>query len=99
MKWNRNVSHAVIEVMALGVPCIATSLPATTSMVVVGESALLVPPGDAAGLARTIRTLPEDPDRGRRIGETVRWIARERYTATRMCEGTLRTFEQFVAAA
>jgi glycosyltransferase involved in cell wall biosynthesis len=90
---------SLIEAMALGVPCIATSIPAITAMVVDGESALLVPPGDAAALARAIRTLLEDPDLGRRLGETARRIASERFTAARMREGTLRVFEQVLAAA
>jgi glycosyltransferase involved in cell wall biosynthesis len=90
---------SLIEAMALGVPCVATSIPAIAAMVVDGESALLVPPGDSTALARAIRTLLDDPDLRRRIGETARRIASERYTAARMREDTFRMFEQVLAAA
>lgn len=90
---------SLIEAMGLSVPCVATSIPAIRDMVVDGESGLLVPPGDPTALARSIGTLLGDPDLRARIGGTGRTLARERFTAKRMCEETVRVFEQVHAAA
>ncbi len=89
---------SMIEAMALGVPCVATSIPGITAMAKDGESALLVPPGDPRSLARAIGTLLQDSERGRRIGERARRIANERFTASRMRADTFRVFERILAA-
>src|SRR5206468_2782513 len=43
--------YSLIEAMALGKPIVASSVPGIRDMVVDGESALLVPPGDPKALA------------------------------------------------
>ena len=49
----------IAEAMASGVPVVASNVAAVPE--VVGDSGLLFRPGDAAGLARVLRTLAEDP--------------------------------------
>jgi glycosyltransferase involved in cell wall biosynthesis len=48
------------EAMAAGRPIVASDLPSTREILADGETALLVPPGDVAALARALRRLLED---------------------------------------
>lgn len=57
---------ALVEAMACGCACVATNVPGNRELVTDGETGLLVPPGDAAALARAIvALLSDEPLRGR----------------------------------
>jgi glycosyltransferase involved in cell wall biosynthesis len=60
---------ALIEAMALGLPVVASDLPALREVVQEGENADLVPPGDAHSLALAILGLLDDSDRRLRYAE------------------------------
>lgn len=60
---------ALIEAMALGLPVVASDLPALREVVQEGENADLVPPGDAHSLALAIFGLLDDSDRRLRYAE------------------------------
>jgi glycosyltransferase involved in cell wall biosynthesis len=73
----------LFEYMAAGCVVLASSLPGTAEVVRDGESALLVPPGDAAALADAIRRLVADRDlcerlraQARRDVEQYAWAVR-----------------------
>ncbi len=83
-------SIPAVQAMACGVPLVATTAGALPEVVGDdGETALLVPPGDAAALARAIGSLLDDSalrDRLstavlRRSGELFSWEATARATA------------------
>ena len=52
--WTEGSPNALLEAMAAGVPVVATAVGGIPEIVTHGESALLVQPGDAAGLAESI---------------------------------------------
>jgi len=52
-----------LEAMACGVPVVATRVGAFEELVADGETGLLVPPGDPAGMAVAIAGLLDDADR------------------------------------
>lgn len=60
--------QVVIEGMAAGLPVIAADAGGPAEVVTDGVDGLLVPPGDADGLARALRRLAEDPAERRRLG-------------------------------
>ena len=75
---------AVLESMAAGVPCVATRVAGTPEMLEHEASGLLVPPGDAAALAREIvRGLSDAPLRAR-LEAGARRTVRERFDYTDM---------------
>jgi len=63
------------EVMQAGAPIVASALPVFPPELRDGETGLLVPVGDAAALARALRTLATDPERARALGAAARTAA------------------------
>jgi glycosyltransferase involved in cell wall biosynthesis len=74
---------AVIEAMALGLPVVASDLPALHEVVEAERTGVLVPPGSAADLASAIGGLLDDPARARAMGERGRATFLERFTVER----------------
>ncbi len=70
---------APIEAMLRGVPCAVSDIPSLREVTGDGAAALLFQAGDAAALASSIRSLIADLPERRRLAETGRAWARERY--------------------
>jgi glycosyltransferase involved in cell wall biosynthesis len=60
------------EANACGKPVVGSRIGGIPDFVRHGENGLLAPPGDAEGLAAALRTLLQDPDRARAMGEAGR---------------------------
>jgi glycosyltransferase involved in cell wall biosynthesis len=68
-KAQRVIPNKVFQALACGAPVITADTPAARELLADGESALLVPPGDARALADAIRRLAQDPELARRIAD------------------------------
>jgi glycosyltransferase involved in cell wall biosynthesis len=66
-KARRVIPNKAFQALACGVPLVTADTPAARELLVDGESALLVPPGDPAALAAALRQLAADPDLSVRI--------------------------------
>jgi glycosyltransferase involved in cell wall biosynthesis len=64
--------RAVIEAMAQGVPPVVSDAGGLPELVIDGDSGRVVPAGDAAALAGTLKALAEDPAERQRLGRTAR---------------------------
>ncbi|MFH1571933.1 MAG: glycosyltransferase [Gemmatimonadota bacterium] len=64
--------NVVLEAQACGLPVIATRVGGTPEVVVEGQTALLVEPGDVTALAEALRRLAREPQRRREMGEAAR---------------------------
>jgi glycosyltransferase involved in cell wall biosynthesis len=80
---------ALIEAMALGLPVVASDLPALREVVRAGENADLVAPGDAHGLAQAILGLLHDTERRLMYAERSRSIFSSEFQADIATERTL----------
>ncbi|MET0492643.1 MAG: glycosyltransferase [Actinoplanes sp.] len=80
--WPESFGLSCLEAFAEGVPVIATDLGGIPDLVRPGVSGLLVPPGDAAALARAIVELLSDEPRRRELGQAARAVHAE-YTLER----------------
>jgi glycosyltransferase involved in cell wall biosynthesis len=77
-KAQRVIPNKVFQALASGTPVITADTPAARELLVDGESALLVPPGDARALADAIRRLAHDPVLAQRLADG----GREAYRAS-----------------
>ena len=72
---------SLLEAMWFGCPSVSTAVGGIPEVVVSGESGLLVPPGDADGLARGVESLLQDPEFRTRLGRAAQQRAREKFSA------------------
>ncbi|MCM1103091.1 MAG: glycosyltransferase family 4 protein [Clostridium sp.] len=77
--------NALMEAMALGVPCIATDCPCggPRSLIQAGENGLLVPVGDERELGKAMECMLKDSDHAARMGQEARKIT-ERFAPARI---------------
>jgi glycosyltransferase involved in cell wall biosynthesis len=61
-KAARVIPNKAFQALACGTPLVTADTPAARELLVDGESALLVPPGDAQALAAAVGRLAGDPD-------------------------------------
>jgi glycosyltransferase involved in cell wall biosynthesis len=85
---------SVLEAMALGLPIVASDLPAVREVVEEGENALLVPTEDEDRLAEAIDRILEDPSMARDFGRRSRAIFLERFTSTKSAEAMIDLYRQ-----
>lgn len=71
------ISNALIEAMAMGIPCIATDCPAGGSAYLIqnGINGILIPVGDVNALAEAMRKIIREEEYARKIGEEARKIS------------------------
>lgn len=65
---NEGMGRALIEAMAAGLPVIASRVGGIPAVIDHERTGLLVPPGDAGGLAEALRRLLERPEWARQLG-------------------------------
>jgi glycosyltransferase involved in cell wall biosynthesis len=93
---HEGMSNAVLEYMAAGRPVVATAVGATAELVQDGVTGLLVPPNDAAALARAIGTLLDDPARAVAMGAAGRRRVEERFSREAMVRRMTAFYERLV---
>jgi glycosyltransferase involved in cell wall biosynthesis len=83
----------LFEYMASGTAILASDLPAVAEVVRNEESALLVPPGDVASLAKALTRLAAQPELRARLGDAARRVASQ-YTWRVRAERILREIQE-----
>jgi glycogen(starch) synthase len=90
--------QVVLEGMAYGKPVVASEIPSAMEIVVPGETALTVPPGDAEALAGVIAKLCGDAALRERLGAAGRRRVEENYSAAGMARRTEEIYCSFLDA-
>jgi glycosyltransferase involved in cell wall biosynthesis len=91
------MSRTLFEYLASGRAVIASRVGAAAEVMRDGETALLVPGGDAPELARALGRLLDDPALRQRLGQAAGAVARERFTAARVAERLLEHYRELAA--
>jgi glycosyltransferase involved in cell wall biosynthesis len=76
--WYENGPYAALELMARGIPLIASAIGGIPELVRDGETGLLFPAGDAAALAERIDRLGREKNLGRTLGRQARRFIAEK---------------------
>lgn len=84
----------LFEMMACGLPMIATDLPGQSAVIFKANAGLLVPAGDPGALARAVKALDSSPDRARMAAS-----AAEAVLELRSQEQSAAQLERIIAAA
>lgn len=87
---------ALIEAMALGLPIVATAIPAVEEVTERGRNADLVPVADPESLAAAIAALLDDPDRANAYRRHSLALFHERYTLERTAEKMVDLYRRVV---
>lgn len=83
---SEGTSLSVLEAMASGIPCVATSVGGNPEVLADGAAGRLVPPNDPIALADTLAELLANPEERRRLGAEGQRRAEERYSLTAMVD-------------
>jgi glycosyltransferase involved in cell wall biosynthesis len=79
--------NVCLEAGAMEIPVVTTTATGAVDSISDGETGLLVPPGDAAELARALRALHHDPALARRMGSAGRRWARTHFSRPELWAG------------
>ena len=90
---------SLIEAMALGLPIVASDLPAVREVVEAGKNATLVPPGRATPLGDAIGVLFDDRSRGAAFGARSRRLFEERFTLDRSTRRMSALYREILGSA
>jgi glycosyltransferase involved in cell wall biosynthesis len=83
---NEGVPQAILQAMLSGLPIVTTPVGAILEAVNDNETALVVPPRDAAALAGALTRLIDEPELAARLGETARQKAAGRFSKEAMLD-------------
>lgn len=86
-----NQPVSVLEAFAAGLPVVTTGTGDIANLVRDGETGFLVPPADAAALAKAVTTLLDEPERAARMALRARGEV-ERYTWSHVRELWARVY-------
>jgi len=70
---------ALMEAMALGIPCVSTPIAGIPELIEDSRNGLLVPPANPHALASALRRLAKDPDLRRELGKHARTTVEDGY--------------------
>lgn len=94
--WWENAPMALLEVMAAGIPVVATAVDGVPE-IVDDTTAQLVAPGDSQGMAEAIERLLDDPHLAQAQAEAARERVLSRFTAEHNAAAVLDLYERVLA--
>lgn len=82
--YSENFGIALVEAMAAGLPCIATTGVAAAKEMHMRDAGLVVEPGDACTLSRALQQLLDDPELRSRLGKKGMRLVTDAYSLSEM---------------
>jgi glycosyltransferase involved in cell wall biosynthesis len=93
-RWPENCPLVVLEAMASARPLIASRVGGIPELARDGQEALLVEPGDVAGLREALLRLEADTELALRLGRAGRERAQDRYAPSRHMRDVLAVYDR-----
>lgn len=93
---NEGVPQALLQAMFAGVPCVTTTVGAIPEIASDGDTALVVPAGDAAALADAIGRLLANPSLGARLATAARAFVLPRFGLDTMLDRMEAAFRRAI---
>ena len=93
------LGNVALEAAAAGLPVVASAHGGLPEVVRDGITGALVPPGQAEALARTLRTLADDPERARRLGAAGADDVRRRFARPRLAAEVQDAYDHLLSRA
>jgi glycosyltransferase involved in cell wall biosynthesis len=94
--YREGLPRSVMEASAMGLPVVTTQARGCREAVADGITGYLVPVGDAAGLAKALQTLINDPGRREAMGAAGRSLAEAEFDERLVVARVLNTYQQLV---
>lgn len=94
---HESFGRVIVEAMAAGLPVVGVDGGGVQEIVQHDRTGILVPPDDAAAMARAVEALLRDPERRRALGAAGRERAVGTYSLEACAEGILRVYEAAMA--
>jgi glycosyltransferase involved in cell wall biosynthesis len=91
--WREGTPRSLVEAMACGLPVVATDVPGCREVTRNGDNGLLVKARDAMALAKGLRTLIDDAELRRRMGERSRERAEAEFSEKRVIGETTAVYQ------
>lgn len=85
---------ALVEAMALGLPCVATTINAIPEAIKDGRNGRIVPPGNSAALSDVIGELLGDPEQREALGKSAQKVAFHNFNSKRSAERTIKLYDE-----
>ena len=94
--YGEGVPKVLIEAAACGRPIVTTNMPGCREIVRDNENGLLVPVRDVQALAGAIRSLVQDPQLRKRLGNRGREIAQHEFSINGVVDETLKVYRKLI---
>jgi glycosyltransferase involved in cell wall biosynthesis len=88
--------YVIVEAMAAGLPVVASGIYGIPELVIDGETGVLVPPGDSAATAGTLRILAADPEMRVKMGAAARKRYEEHFRLSTSLSRTVAVYEEIM---
>jgi len=95
--YGEGLPKSLIEAAACGRPVVTTDWPGCRDAVIPGETALLVPPGDAVALANSIQTLLDSHDLRQQFGRKARRFAEREFAIEGVVQKHLAIYQELTS--
>jgi glycosyltransferase involved in cell wall biosynthesis len=92
---NENLPLALLQAMAMGLPCIAADVGGISEVLDAG-CGILVTPGDAGSLCAAMERMIDEPGLAATLGAMARRRVAERFTLSRCADGYLRLWSEIL---
>lgn len=92
---NENLPLALLQAMAMGLPCIAADVGGISEVLDVG-CGILVTPGDVGSLCAAMERMIDEPGLAATLGAEARRRVAERFTLSRCADGYLRLWSEIL---